>query len=333
MLDEISALRYIRDNFQTSSDSVFIGPGDDCAVVEFGKDDFMLITTDCLVQDVHFKKDVVSPTVLGLRAVSVSVSDIAAMGGTPRYYLSSVGLRADHDDRYFREIMNGFKNSSLEYGMDLIGGNLTSSDIVFIDITVLGVVEKDLVIKRAGAREGDILFVTGTLGDSGLGLKMLLENSDQEDGEEKREINSFLVNRHLYPAPRIEVGRRLAKSRAATAMIDISDGLLLDLERITLENGLGADIYLEKIPLSEDYIRNCSVQGNTGYEAALNSGEDYELLFSAPEDMREEIIEISQQTGVRITEIGAVISDRRVNIYDKEGFTRKFEKRGFVHFK
>lgn len=325
MLDEISALRFIRDNFSDSSDDVFIGPGDDCAVIEFGENRFMLITTDSLVENYHFKKSLISPTVLGLRAVSVSVSDIAAMGGTPKYYLSSLGFKNEDTKDFFSEIFNGFKNASLEYDIDLIGGNITQCDTTFIDITVLGDVEKDSIVKRAGASEGDIIYVTGTPGDSGLGLRMLMDGIESEE-------SSYLINRHIYPAPRVQVGKRLGKSQAASAMIDISDGLLIDLERISVEQGLGADIYAEKIPLSEEYITGFERLDLPKYELALTAGEDYELLFTSSPEKKDEIRNISEQTGVRITEIGTISSSKKIDIYDPNGFTMNFKKRGFFHF-
>jgi len=326
MLDELSILKHIRDNFsEPNSDQVYIGPGDDCAVLELGEKKFTLVTTDSLVNKYHFKKSVISPTVLGLRAVSVSVSDIAAMGGTPRFYLSTLGFTDEDDSDYFTEIMNGFKNASLEYNMDLIGGNITQSDSTFIDLTVLGDVEKENLVKRAGSSEGDIIYVTGTLGDSGLGLKFLI-------GEKSSEQSSFLINRHIYPSPRIQVGIALGKSGAATAMIDISDGLLLDLERITVENGHGADIYAGKVPLSQEYLAEYDNLELSKYETALTAGEDYELLFTSPPERKEDIKNISVQTGVRITEIGVVNSGKKVNIYDENGFTMNFDRRGFMHF-
>ncbi len=325
MLDELSALRFIRDNFSESSDDVFIGPGDDCAVIEFGEKRFMLITTDSLVENYHFKKSLVSPTVLGLRAVSVSVSDIAAMGGTPRFYLSSLGFRNEDTKDYFTEIINGFKNASIEYEIELIGGNITQCDSTFIDITVLGYVDKDKIVKRAGASEGDIIYITGTPGDSGLGLRMLMDGIESEE-------SGYLINRHIYPTPRVEVGKRLGQSTAASAMIDISDGLLIDLERISVEQGLGADIYAEKVPLSEEYTAGYERLGLPKYELALTAGEDYELLFTSPPEQRDEIRNISEQTGVHITEIGTITSSKKIDIYDPNGFTMNFEKRGFFHF-
>lgn len=325
MLDEISALRFIRENFSDSSDGVFIGPGDDCAVIEFSDEKFMLVTSDSLVENYHFKKSLISPTVLGLRAVSVSVSDIAAMGGTPKYFLSSLGFRNEDTEDFFSEIMNGFKNASLEYGIGLIGGNLTQCDSTFLDITVIGEVEKDNIVRRAGASEGDVLYVTGTPGDSGLGLRMLLDGKESDN-------SSYLINRHLYPKPRVEVAKRLGKSSAATSMIDISDGLLMDLERLSLEHGLGADLNTEKLVLSDEYLAEYEGLGLARFEAALTAGEDYELLFTSPPDLRDEIKNISEQTGVTITEIGTINSSKKINVYDPNGFTMNFERRGFFHF-
>ena len=307
MLNEKIALDLIKERFSnTNSEAVFLGIGDDCAAVEKDAERLVVTTTDCLMEDFHFKRDLVKPSHLGVKSLSVSVSDIAAMGGVPRFFLSNIGITSDTTEQYMSDFLDGLKQASERYNIFLIGGNITSSEKFLVDIMVLGEVEKELIVKRAGANEDDLVFVTGTLGDSALGLKMLL------DGENNQ--SDFLLTRHISPTPRLEIGRMLAEEKIVTSMIDISDGLLLDLERISVENGLGAEIFLESIPLSDHYKEKVKKYSDDMYELALTGGEDYELLFTASKENRETIANISEKTGISIKEIGSINTRRAATV-------------------
>ncbi len=326
MIDELKALDYIKRKFSKCSEGVLIGPGDDCAVIERSEGKLLLATTDTLVEGTHFIRSWMSPVTLGFKAVSVSISDIAAMGGYPLFFLSTVGVPGDIEKDYFEGIFEGLKEASIEYDVDLVGGNLASSDKLFIDIAFIGEVEKDLLITRRGATPGDVIFVTGTVGDSGAGLSIL----QKYDTPPK---DSYLVKRHITPTPRLQVAREIARLSLATSMIDVSDGVLIDLERITVAFGLGAEIYIEKIPLSDDCIRECRRLNLPVYEIALTTGEDYELLFTASQSDIQKIKEVSEKTGVAITPIGRVTSSGSVSVFSKDGKKMEFKNRGFIHFK
>ncbi len=326
MIDELSALSVIRERFQKASGDVELGIGDDAAAVRFDPDKLVLSTTDIQVEDVHFVKSLITPKELARKAVAVSVSDIGAMGGVPKFILASVGFSRDENEQYLDELIKGFLTSQEEFGVELIGGNLSSSNMLFVDITVLGEVEPELMVKRHGANPGDLIFVSGTLGDSALGLKILQEDGGVEGAQ-------VLINRHLHPSPRLTLGRELAVNRIATAMIDVSDGLLLDLERITVQQNVGAAIELEKVPRSEEYT---SIVGNyyeDKYSPALSGGEDYELLFTSQESRRAEIEAISASLNVQISEIGTVTQSNSIDIAAVNGEYKTINKRGFVHFK
>ncbi len=325
MINELSALRLIEERFQSASKCIEVGIGDDAAAVRVSAGNLLLATTDCQVEDVHFVKSLISPRDLARKSVAVSVSDIGAMGGIPKFILASLGFSKTEGDDFIDELINGFRASEEEFGVSLVGGNLSSSDKLFLDVTVLGEVEPENIVKRSGAAQGDLIYVSGTLGDSALGLK-LLQNGNGPGGEE------YLIQRHIYPKPRLALGRRLAESGLVSSMIDVSDGLLLDLERITLRQGVGASLELARIPVSSDYNKKITDYTQDYYELALGGGEDYELLFTSPPDKQGEIDEVSRMMDIKITEIGNVIPDAAVKVLDSMGNDITIERRGFVHF-
>lgn len=325
MIDELSALRRIEERFHKASKDIELGIGDDAAAVRFDSGKLVLSTTDSQVEDVHFTKSLITPSELARKAVAVSVSDIGAMGGVAKFILASVGFSNGEDEEFLEELISGFIGSQQEFEVEIIGGNLSSSNKLFIDITVLGDVEPDLIVKRSTAKTGDLIYATGTLGDSALGFQIL------QDGPIDR--GNHLVDRHLHPMPRLELGRELALKQIATSMIDISDGLLLDLERITVQQGKGAKIELPKLPISKEYAKFIGQFSENTYEMALNGGEDYELLFTSNKDRRVDIQEISKNLNIEITEIGFITKDRFIEVLNADGESLSLQNRGFVHFK
>lgn len=325
MIDELSALRRIEEQFQSASESLEVGIGDDAAAVRITEGNLLLATTDCQVEGVHFLKSHVSPSVLARKSVAVSVSDIGAMGGEPKYILASLGFSPDEGEKFLAEMISGFRLCEQEFGVELIGGNLSSSEKLFLDITALGEVEPEYIVRRTGARAGDLIYVSGTLGDSALGLQLL------KNGE-NRTHTKYLIDRHLLPLPRLKLGRELAMSGAVTSMIDISDGLLLDLERITVQKGLGASIYAERLPVSAEYKSCVNDYSEDIYELALSGGEDYELLFTSPMQDSGRVSEIGSLTGADITQIGTVNAGTAIEVFDSEGEEIMLNRRGYVHF-
>ncbi len=326
MIDELRALKLIKERFGENYVGVAIGIGDDTAAVCTNPDNYLLSTTDSQVQGVHFEKSTINPRELARKAVAVSVSDIGAMGGTAKYILATAGLSENEDESFMDEFMQGFKDAENEFSVKLIGGNLTSADKLFVDITVLGEVIKDNVVKREGASAGDMILVSGTLGDSALGVKVLEQNKDFHNGD------SFLINRHNCPTPRLLLGKELATRKLVSSMIDVSDGLVLDLSRISTEFALGADIKMENIPLSKQYKEQVSDYCDDKYELAISGGEDYELLFTSHKQHKDEILALSSEIGVQITEIGTITDKATINLLNADGSKKEIEKRGFVHF-
>lgn len=325
MIDELSALERIRERFQKMSKAISLGIGDDAAAVRIHPKKLLVATVDSHVEDIHFIKNLISAKDLGRKSIAVSVSDIGAMGGVPKFFLTSIGFTRNEDAKFLEDLMDGFQEGSKEFGLELIGGNLSTSNKLFIDITVLGEVEPHLMVKRDGANPGDIIYISGTVGDSALGLRVLRNGK-------KKEKDRFLISRHILPMPRLILGRELAQRRLATSMIDLSDGLILDLERITVNHGLGAEIYIEELPISTHYRRRIVDFLKNPYELALSGGEDYELLFTSDKEKRLEIKKASKRLNIKITEIGRVTKKPIVRVLDKYGSEIKLKSKGFIHF-
>ncbi|HWP91022.1 MAG TPA: thiamine-phosphate kinase [Thermodesulfobacteriota bacterium] len=323
MIDELSALRRIKERFRNVSKSVTLGIGDDAAAVKIHPEKQLLVTTDSQVEDVHFIKRLISAEQLGRRAVAVSVSDIGAMGGVPKFFLASLGFSKDDGEDFWEGLLDGFEAAGREFELELIGGNISASERLFVDVTVLGEVEPDIMVKRTGASAGDIIYVSGTLGDSALGLKTLLAGGKEDE---------HLIGRYTAPQPRLALGRELAKRRLVSSMIDISDGLILDLERITLEHGLGARISLGQIPLSSSYRKRISDFMSDQYQLALSGGEDYELLFTSPGGNIGAINKVSRILEIPVTAIGHVTLEPGIILLDADGEELSIERKGFIHF-
>lgn len=253
------------------SEGVLLGIGDDAAATSMTPGMVLLSTSDMLVQDVHFNLDWSDPASLGRKSLAVNLSDIAAMGGIPRYALLSLAIPSELPLEFMASFMSGFLEQADRFGVSLIGGDTSSSKTgLVISVTLLGEQYPDRIAKRSGACSGDIICVSGTPGDSALGLDLLKKGC--RSGE--------AVLRHLDPVPRVELGKLLAEGRIPSAMIDISDGLSADLGHILESSSAGAKIRIDDLPLS-DTFRGCVARDSHDfYRFPLSGGEDYELLFT-----------------------------------------------------
>ena len=311
---------------KTSDPFLIQGIGDDVAVFETGKKVY-LATTDILIEDIHFERTWIDPYHLGKKALAVNLSDIAAMGGTPRYFLLSLGLPKDLAFSFVSRFYRGLKGMAKQFGVNLIGGDTSLSQKVIINICLLGEGERRNLLYRRGANVGDDLYVTGTLGDSALGLSML---RSKDPGAKRK----GLVSRHLSPVPRIELGKTIARQRLATAMIDVSDGLLIDTNHLLEESGRGVRIREDSIPLSRLYRKHISSYAKNPYQMALSGGEDYELLFTAPPKMRQKINSLAPIHKIPVTRIGEILPSKKgFRIVRKDGTEYLPTHLGFDHFK
>lgn len=254
------------------------GIGDDCAVIPQHEGAETLVSTDMLVEGSHFLLSDISPYRLGWKSAAVNFSDIAAMGGTPVGSFLALALPHDLPDGWTDGFLRGYRDISEQYGFPLLGGDTTASpDRLSICVTVLGKADAGTSVKRSGAKPGDLVCVTGTLGDSAAGLKAVLEGMLRTD-----EI-PYLIEKHYLPRPRIAEG--LALAGRVRSMMDISDGIGSDLRHIMEESGVGMEIDLGALPLSPELRTFCARFGYDPYDFAAGGGEDYELLFTvAPGD-------------------------------------------------
>lgn len=309
---------------------LIIGIGDDTAVTRIDENHSMLITCDIQVENQHFRLNNISPYQLGRRAIAVNLSDIAAMGGRPTFALVSLGFPKSFALADFEKLFKGMQDQLAQFSAFVIGGNLsnTEKDLI-IDITLLGEVNANQFLTRSGAKAGDRIFVTGELGASGAGFYVL-----EKYGKNYPTEFEHLVQKHLLPIPRIDIGERIAHSGFATAMIDISDGIASDLNHICTMSQVGAEIFQHKIPLPEGIQKVASFSGKSAIQLALHSGEDYELLFTMKSDTPASVINsISSKTGIAITEIGRILDkESGYFLIDLQNKRIPIQPRGWDHF-
>jgi len=296
------------------------GIGDDCAVIpqELGFE--TLITTDLLVEGIHFLKEDAAPFDLGWKSAAVNISDIAGMGGNPAGSFLSLALPKNLDDTWTDAFINGYKTLSNRYDCPLLGGDTSSSiDRIFINVTVVGKATMGKSLKRSAALPGDGIYVTGTLGDSAAGLKIILSGKSN-----RTELEKILVERHYRPVPRVEDGEILAGIEGVHAMMDISDGIGSDLRHILKASGVSARIDTESIPLSDEFKKISSTRGWDPLELAISGGEDYELLFTASPRAENNILR-----EIKCHRIGTII-ERGTPTVEWIGSSKDFQ--GFKHF-
>ncbi|MGE5854223.1 MAG: thiamine-phosphate kinase [Deltaproteobacteria bacterium] len=303
---------------------VRIGIGDDAAWIINPKDS-SLVTADLLIEGIHFDLRWTSLFDLGHKALAVNLSDIAAMGGVPSYVILSLGLPADLDSTQIDAFYRGLQALARRTGVALVGGDTNAAVTLIVSVCVIGYAPY-APVRRNGARAGDDIYVSGTLGDAALGLEVL---RGARSGSKKRAI-AKLIARHHRPEPRLALGLLLARSRLATAMIDVSDGLLQDLGHVCKASAVGATISEERVPLSAAY-RAIAERDETA--AALAGGEDYELLFCGRPQDRTRIEKLSERAGVAITRIGVCAQKSTgIAVIDKSGHAIPFRIRGHDHF-
>ena len=313
---EFGFIDFIRSNFPDPEGTT--GIGDDCAVMPSGEGE-LLFSTDLLMEGVHFLRNESSPEDVGWKAAAVNLSDIAAMGGTPVATFLSIALPKDAQGEWADRFIEGYTDISRQFDVPLLGGDTTSSlrDIA-VNVGVLGRCPSGRRLMRNGAKVGETIYVTGPLGDSAGGLNAILM------GIERTEDVTRLICRHKRPIPRIEAGRILMESGKAGAMMDISDGIGSDLRHIMKASGVGAVIDLERLPLSPELVSVCKEQGWDIYEMATSGGEDFELMFTAPAGLENEL-------DIAVYPIGKIVPGNELSWrFRNEPMDRDFD--GYKHF-
>jgi len=306
--------------------SVDFAIGDDASLLRLPPDTQLVTTIDALIEEVHFRRDWSRPEDLGWKALAVNVSDLGAMGAWPLAALISVALPPDLPVRWIDRLYQGLGECAKQYGCPLVGGDtVRSPKHLALSVTALGSVPIGKAVRRAGARVGDVLCVTGVLGESGAGLELL-----QRYTSRKKKFAS-LYQGHLRPQPPVAAGATLAEAGLPTAMMDLSDGLGSDLRHLTRASGVGANIEVARLPISDTTRQAAKELGVDPVRWALFGGEDYQLLFTVSRDRFVEVAPILAPLGVTATIIGEIIQ-RGLKLRPPDGTTQDLRPEGFHHF-
>jgi thiamine-monophosphate kinase len=284
------------------------------------------LTCDYFLEGMHFLTDKHPPDAIGWKCLARALSDIAAMGGRPCCFLLSLALPRSHTGHWLTEFLSGLRRAAKRFACVLAGGDTTVDRKVLISVTAIGELPAGCGLLRSAARPGDLIYVSGRLGEAELGLQIL------RDRKERPARNDPRLRKHLYPEPRLELGQWLAEKRIATAMMDISDGLSSDLRRLCAASGVGARIEADSLPVVRlDKRRHAQGAGLDVLKLALNGGDDYELLFTVSRN-RAKLLPHSFH-GLALTPIGDVTMERKLLLRDAYGYERAFIAAGWDPFR
>jgi thiamine-monophosphate kinase len=289
--------------------------GDDAALVRPGRGREIVLTCDWFLEGTHFLRDAYPADSVGWKCLARAVSDVAAMGGVPRCFLLSLALPKELiGGAWLDGFLGGLKRAASRFGCELAGGDTTARREVLINVTVVGEVLRGRAVRRAGARVGDVIYVSGRLGEAELGLRLLRSG---------KRLNDARVRKHLYPEPQVELGQWLGERRVATAMMDLSDGLSSDLGRLCIASGVGALVDSARLPV----VR---AAGPDALELALHGGDDYELLFTVA---KRDVGRVPRSLGgVGITAIGEITRGREVMVVGESGRRQLLKAGGWDPF-
>lgn len=333
-LGEFGLIKELTEDIKIHHKTTILGAGDDCAVLEKDKTTYTITSTDMLMQGVHFDLMYQPLRHLGYKAVSVNLSDIYAMNGEAKQILVSLGIGNKFSVEAIKEIYEGIKIACLKYNVDIVGGDTTSSYAgLVISITAIGEVDKKKITYRKGAKENDLIVVSGDLGGAYIGLQLLEMEKEvfkaNPNSQPQFEGKDYLLERQLKPEPRKDIVELLEKMEVVpTSMIDISDGLASELLHICTSSEVGAAIYDEKIPIDPETYHTALDFNLDPYTSALNGGEDYELLFTVKQSDYDKI-----KGNPNLTVIGHITDKSTgVNLFTKEGLSIPIEAQGWNHF-
>ena len=313
-IGEFALIKRLSSKINSYSNDVVIGIGDDAAALNYDKDNYLIFTTDMLVENTHFSLKYFTPEQIGMKAAEQNVSDIAAMGGLPRYSVVSLALPENIDVEFVEELYNGINKKVKEYKIDVVGGNISRSREIVVNIAMIGVVEKKYLALRSGAKNDDLIFCSGDVGKSNAGLELLKHN--------KRGIS---IRKHLEPKARLDLARKLVKT-GINSMIDVSDGVASEVNHICEQSNKGAIIYANKVPISKATADDSKKIKKDALNLALYGGEDFELVFTAPKSR------LNQLKKYDVTVIGKIVDKKHGVKLIRDGKKLDIES-GFEHFR
>jgi thiamine-monophosphate kinase len=330
-LSEDGLVAAIRTVLSGETSGVIVGLGDDAAVVEPGTGSSVL-TTDLLVDGVHFERGSTSARDLGAKAIAVNVSDIAAMGASPRYALASLALPSDIEAAWVVELYGGMRAACDEYALALVGGDLSRAERLVISVVVLGEVSRGRAVTREGARAGDAIVVTGSLGAAAAGLALSRAPAPVLLAALSAGWARELLDALARPAARVGEGVTLAQC-GATAMMDLSDGLAKDLSRLCIASGVGARVRLADVPIPEAVRAAAAALAVDPLDLAISGGEDYELLATiAPTEVDGARERLRDRFGLALTQVGDIVEGQGLVAVDAHDAESTMEPKGWDHF-
>jgi len=309
-------------------ENIVQGIGDDCAVIALDGGQCLLVTTDLLVEKIHFLRSWSSPYLLGRKALAVNVSDIAACGGIPRDAFVSLAIPDDVSVEWLDALYEGLMSFAREFDINVLGGDTTRSkkDLV-INIALTGLVSRDEVLLRNTARPGDVIVLTGQTGLSAAGCHLLLHDLDLPE-----DLASPLKTAHLDPRPHVKEGRFLVASQCCSTAIDVSDGLSSDLGHICSQSGVGALLYEDRVPITDLLRSACRQMGQDPLDWALHGGEDYVLIAAIKEDCPARLEKNARDLGIEIFPIGVLVKEKGMKIQRISGIIEELSPGGWNHF-
>jgi thiamine-monophosphate kinase len=300
---------------------VLLGIGDDCAIVSVPEDKQLAITTDTLVDGVHFPSDTL-PEDIACKAIAVNLSDLAAMGAEPAWLTLALSLPRV-DESWIKSFSDSFRTTAEKYHVQLIGGDTTQGPLS-MTVQAMGFVEPDNIMRRDGARPGDVIYVSGTLGDAAVGLKIL------QTGQAIDANKDWLVNRLNRPQARVELG--LKASAYCKCAIDISDGLAADLGHVLEASNCGATVNIDSIPLSHQLVGYSINRNEVDWEMVLSGGDDYELCLVVNPENENELMQTASEISLPLTRVGVIEEHNSLNIVDNTGAKYLLDRGGYEHF-
>jgi thiamine-monophosphate kinase len=325
-LGEAAVLERIKEivpRAEIQSSGLRLGIGDDAAVSRARTGCDQILTCDWFLEGSHFLRDKHPADAVGWKCLARAVSDVAAMGGVPRCFLLSLALPAAYTGVWLDQYLGGLGRAATRFGCVLAGGDTTQNENILINVTVVGEVRTGRAILRSGARPGDVLFVSGRLGEAELGLRLIRNSKHRPNSHDP------VLKKHLYPEPRLALGRWLAEKRFPSAMMDLSDGLSTDLPRLCSLSGVGVRIEAGKIPRVR-MPKSGPSPDNDSLELSLDGGDDYELLFTIPRRKWKHLPRVVH--GVPITAIGEITKERALLLIREGGRARPLRNLGWDPF-
>ncbi len=326
-LGEFGLIARMARHLAAQGQPLVVGVGDDAAVLDMPTGERLVLTCDAMVEGQHFRSDLLQPEQIGRRAVGAALSDIAAMGGQPLALVATLALRAQCDAEWAEAIAAGIAAKAGEHDCLVAGGDtVRTTGPVTVDIAVVGTVPPAEVLLRSTALPGDVLVVSGTLGDSAAGMAALAAGLPRDDAVQ------FVVSRHADPQPRIILARALAAARLARAGIDVSDGLLQDAGHLAEMSGVRIVVRADALPISDACRAVAARLGRDANQWALAGGEDFELSLTVPPAQRRAALALGEEVGVELTEIGEVQEGTGVVAVDRSGTPLALPESGWNHF-